>query len=213
MAAAVVHRKAGRERIRNEREAVAATRHQEEAACYQRFAVEDCLREVRATAQRAEGRLRTQELELNDAERRQKATDRLRAIDEKKKTLPNAPHAGKRSEGAVREARGIAARKVPADPQSVKAQRDQEAAQRAQEQRQRLQTHTSRQAGRAAANAANASKARERQARTLKAADERRARVKQSSADTAAPVRQRAAPLPLPTFPASPASPASTNLQ
>ena len=209
----MVHRKAGRELIRVEREAVATTRHQEEVACYQRFAVEDCLREVRAKAQRAESLLRMQELELNDAERQQKATDRLRAIDEKKKALPNAPHAGKRTERAVREVPAVASRGVSADPQSVKAKRDLEATQRAQEQRQRVQTHTNRQEARAAANAANASKARERQARALKAADERRARVEKSSADTAAPGRKRAAPLPPPTSPVLPASPASTTLQ
>ena len=76
------HRKAERDRIARERDALTARRQQEEAVCYQRFAVEDCLRGVRAKARETHDRLRAQEIELNDAERREKAAERLRAIEE-----------------------------------------------------------------------------------------------------------------------------------
>ena len=80
-ASAAAHRKTERDRIAREREALTARRQQEEAVCYQRFAVEDCLRGVRAKARETHDRLRAQEIELNDAERREKAAERLRAIE------------------------------------------------------------------------------------------------------------------------------------
>ena len=79
-ASAAAHRKTERDRIAREREALTARRQQEEAVCYQRFAVEDCLRGVRAKARETHDRLRAQEIEINDAERREKAAERLRAI-------------------------------------------------------------------------------------------------------------------------------------
>ena len=65
-------RQAEREHIHQERQAIAATRKREETACYRRFAVEDCLRDVRTQARRAELQLRGRELQLNDAERKEK---------------------------------------------------------------------------------------------------------------------------------------------
>ena len=70
------------ERIQRERYAVQAQRQTEEAACYRRFTVEDCLRGVRARSRDALARLRTQEIELNDAERREKAAARRQSIEE-----------------------------------------------------------------------------------------------------------------------------------
>lgn len=211
-AAAAAHRKAGHEQIRRDRAALATERHQQDADCYQRFAVEDCLRAVRAKSRAVESRLRAQEVELNDAERRQKAADRLRSIEERKQSVPDMPRPAKGSGGAVREAPSGGARKVPADPRSVKMQRDQEAAQRAQQQRQRTQTQSSQQASRAAANADQAAKARERHVETLKAADARRMRVEKAKTDAAAQGRKPAAPLPLPLPLPSPAPAASASL-
>ena len=116
------HRKAERDRIAREREALTARRQQEEAVCYQRFAVEDCLRGVRAKARETHDRLRAQEIELNDAERREKAAERLRAIEDKQTA---APPAAKRAEAQVR--------KPAADPDAAKAQRYSEAHQRARQ--------------------------------------------------------------------------------
>ena len=82
------HRKAQHARIREERTALAASRQRDEAACYQRFAVEDCLREVRVKVRGVENLLRSQEIELNDVERREKAAERLRVIEEKQSAVP-----------------------------------------------------------------------------------------------------------------------------
>jgi len=182
-AATAAQRKAEHERIRHEREAVKAQQLKDEAQCYQRFAVDDCLRGVRAGVRDAEGRLRAREIELNDAERREKAADRLKAIEEKQRPVP-APSGGKSPEAVLRQ------------PAPSQAQRDQEAALRAEQQRNRVQQQTSEQARRAADNAARAAQARARHAQTLKDAEERRARVEKSRADAAAQGRKPAAPLP-----------------
>ncbi len=195
LAAAAAHRKAEHERIRHEREALAAVRQKEEAACYRQFAVEDCLRSVRTKAREAGDRLRAQEVELNDAERREKAAERLRSIEEKQKAVPPPASRGQGTDATVR--------KTPADPANTKAQRDHEAEQRALLQRNRVQQHDNEQAARAAIQADRAAQARVRHAETLKAADERRARVEKSQADAAAKGHPPAAPLPAPARGAS----------
>ncbi|WP_235510694.1 hypothetical protein [Acidovorax sp. Root70] len=185
--AAAAHRKAEHGRIAHEREALTARRQQEEAVCYQRFAVEDCLRGVRAKVREAQDRLRAQEIELNDAERREKAALRLRVIEEKQATvLP----AGKRADAQVR--------KPAADPDAAKVQRDQDAHQRAQQQNSRAQTQANEQAARATATADRAAQSRAKHAQALQAAEERRARVEKSQADALAQGRKPSAPLPVP---------------
>jgi colicin import membrane protein len=185
---AAAHRTAEHERIRREREALQAQQKLDESACYQRFAVEDCLRRVRAGVRDAETRLRAQEIELNDAERKEKAAERLRIIEEKQQAAPVPVPAA--SDGAI----------LRNAPKAAKGDggtlRDREAAQRAQEQRSRVQKQTQEQAARATENAQRAAEARERHARTLEAAQERRARVEKARADAAAQGRVPAAPLP-----------------
>lgn len=188
--AAVAQRKAEHERIHRERDAVKAKRQRDEAACYQRFAVEDCLRGVRAGVREAEGRLRTQEIELNDAERREKAAERLKSIEEKQAgAAPARPSAGGSSPDAT-------LRKAPHEPESMKSQRDQEALHRAQQQRSRVQQQAQEQAARSSGSAQRAAQARSRHEQALKAAEERRARVEKSRAEAAAQGRKPAAPLP-----------------
>lgn len=195
LTAAAAHRRAEHDRIRHEREALAAARQRDEAACYKQFAVEDCLRGVRTKAREAGDRLRAQEVELNDAERREKAAERLRSIEEKQKAVPPPASRGQGTDATVR--------KTLADPANTKAQREHDAEQRAQLQRNRAQQHDSEQAARAAVQADRASQARVRHAETLKAADERRARVEKSQADAAAKGHPSAAPLPAPARVAS----------
>jgi hypothetical protein len=190
--AAAAHRKAEHARITRERAALAAGRQRDEAACYKRFAVEDCLRGVRAKVRDVESALRSQEVELNDAERREKAAERLRAIEEKQNAVPTPPPGGKKGDAKVR--------KGQPGPDDVKTQHDHAAQQRAQQQRERAQSQATEQASRAASNAERAAKTRERHAEALKAAQERRARVEKASADAAAQGLKPAAPLPAPDF-------------
>ena len=57
---------------RQQRRALAERQKPLEAACYQKFAVEDCLSKLRSQAREQEKPLRERELRLNDAERREK---------------------------------------------------------------------------------------------------------------------------------------------
>lgn len=56
---------------------------EEEAACFARFAVTDCLREVRVRRREALDALRRQEVMLNDVERKRKAAEQIERINEK----------------------------------------------------------------------------------------------------------------------------------
>lgn len=191
-AAASAHRQAEHDRIRHERDAIRARKLQDEAACYQRFAVEDCLRGVRAGARDAEGRLRTQEIELNDAERKEKAEERLRSIEDKQRSAP-APSTEARGDPDAVLRNGSSA---PQSGAGGMAQRDQEAAARAKEQRDRVNKQTQEQAARTSTSVQRAAEARARHAQALQAAQERRARAEKNKADAAAQGHKPAAPLP-----------------
>ena len=72
-----------RARIRAERDALDLGFEKQEAGCYQRFAVNDCLVKIRAVKRDALADLRRQELSLNAAEARRRAADQLARIEEK----------------------------------------------------------------------------------------------------------------------------------
>jgi hypothetical protein len=55
----------------------------QEAACYARFAVNDCLRKVRAQRRAARDIQRHKEIELKDAERKEKAQEALERLKQK----------------------------------------------------------------------------------------------------------------------------------
>lgn len=74
---------AERSRIQAERARDEALFEHEEAACYARFAVTDCLREVRVRRREALDDLRRQEVVLNDAERKRKGLEEMERIQEK----------------------------------------------------------------------------------------------------------------------------------
>ena len=181
-------RQAEREHIHQERQAIAATRKREETACYRRFAVEDCLRDVRTQARRAELQLRGRELQLNDAERKEKAAERLRSIEEKQRVAPDRsqPQGSARGEG----------RGAPVGVEDLRTQRQRDAQQRAEQQRARQQSSAANQAQRARQSAERAATAQSRHAENVKSAQERRERVQKMQAESAAAGRQPAAPLP-----------------
>ncbi|MGH8831870.1 MAG: hypothetical protein ACREXV_12370 [Polaromonas sp.] len=55
----------------------------EDAACYKRFAVNNCLNEVNTRRREAMADLRRQEISLNDEERRIRGAEQIRKIEEK----------------------------------------------------------------------------------------------------------------------------------
>lgn len=173
-----------RENLRMERETIGKTLQQSEAACYQRFAVEDCLRAARRQAREALARIHQREQALDSAERHERAAQRLQEIEERESTRPvPALH-----EGAT-------------ESRPLQTERDQEAAQRAQAQQAHRDAHQASQAGQVQTRAADAERARQNQDAKRQAAQQRKARVQQSQADRAAAGHKMPAPLPPVTDP------------
>ena len=168
-----------RENLRRESETIDNALQQAEAACYQRFAVEDCLSQARRQARDARARIRQRELALDGAERRERAAQRLGDVQERESTrvLPT-PHPG-----------AAAVRPSPAE-------RDGQAAQRAQAQQEAMAAHQARQAAQTPVRADEAARARQSQEEKYQAAQKRRARVQQSQADRDAAGHKTPAPLP-----------------
>ena len=75
--------KAERARIEAARDREQARIEKEEAACYQRFAVNDCLREVHVRRREILEELRRQEIILDSADRQRQAQEQIRQIEEK----------------------------------------------------------------------------------------------------------------------------------
>lgn len=76
---------AERSRIDAERKQVEARFKVEEAACYKKFAVNDCINEHRTVRRTALADLRRQEISLNDAERKRKGAEQIQRMEEKQK--------------------------------------------------------------------------------------------------------------------------------
>ena len=72
-----------RSRIEQERAAEMLRQQQVESACYQRFAVNDCLLESRVKHREVMADLKRQEINLNDRERRLRSSEQLRRIEDK----------------------------------------------------------------------------------------------------------------------------------
>ena len=77
-----------RERIRQVRMREQARFLAQEVACYARFAVNNCLAEVRSQQRELLGDLRRQEVSLNDALRKRRAADQILRSDERSLRAP-----------------------------------------------------------------------------------------------------------------------------
>lgn len=77
-----------REWIARTRSAYDAQFKAQEIACYQRFAVNDCLLESRRAQREVMGDLRRQEILINDAQRKRRAAQQLLRTDEKLSAPP-----------------------------------------------------------------------------------------------------------------------------
>lgn len=72
-----------REQINAERAALEAKFDIEEAACYKKFAVNNCLNAIKLRRREAMTGLKQREVALNDQQRRERAADQLRKTEEK----------------------------------------------------------------------------------------------------------------------------------
>ena len=75
---------AQRQRIEQGRAAARQRYHDDELACWQRFAVNDCLRDARLQRRAVFDMLRRDEQVVNAAERERRTGERLRAIEDKR---------------------------------------------------------------------------------------------------------------------------------
>jgi len=160
-----------RQDILHTRSQIDARRVEGEKACWQRFAVDNCLREVRAQAREQDTALRERELRINSEERQEKASERLRAIEQKQreKHAP-APMTSSTKQGAQ------PAVKTPAELAREQQKRQTVAQQRAAAQAQREAAHTAGVAEREAKSEAERAQRVQALQDKQKAAEARRAR-------------------------------------
>ena len=193
-------REAERAEITQKRAIIESQQTAAEALCYKKFAVEDCLVEARREARDKDAPLRARELEINESERRERAAERLKQIEEKKASKAAAPMNGQQRDKTP----GVATPDVaapsgkgprpPVDEQAVQQQRSQEAQQRAAKQADYVQRHQADQLRRKAETAEREPKARADYEAKLKAAAEHKAKALQAAKEKG----QTAAPLPVP---------------
>jgi hypothetical protein len=86
------------DRIQAERVRQEANFAQQEAACYQRFAVNDCLRRVKAARRPVMEDLRRQEVAIQDERRRLRGIEQLQRLEEKASSEVQQEAADKREE-------------------------------------------------------------------------------------------------------------------
>ena len=178
-----------REQLRAQREAIKAALLHGEAQCYQRCAVEDCLKRERRRARQASAPLAQREVALDEAERRERAALRRSDIAERQQTQQPSP-------SLVGPAQ---VRNPDAAPDVLQQERAYEAQERAQRLQERQQRHAEETSEQISQRAAAAEKARQRLQDKRQAAEGRRARALEAQQRRAASGRQAPAALaPLP---------------
>ena len=100
-------------RIQSERKLVEAHAAVDEAGCYQRFAVNDCLRDVRAKRRAFLQDLRRQEISINDAERKARGAAQAQRADDQQAARSDA--AAQPSTPLFRQPSTPSGKAVPAD--------------------------------------------------------------------------------------------------
>jgi hypothetical protein len=160
-----------RQDILHTRSQIDARRVEGEKACWQRFAVDNCLREVRAQAREQDTALRERELRINSEERQEKASERLRAIEQKQREK----HAPALMTSSTKQGAQPAV-KTPAELAREQQERQTAAQQRAAAQVQREAAHTAGVAEREAKSEAERAQRVQALQDKQKAAEARRAR-------------------------------------
>jgi colicin import membrane protein len=181
-----------RTRIASERARAEAVFREKEKACYARFAVTDCLAEAKAQRRQVLADLRRQEVSLNDAERKRKAAEHLRSIEERSSPEKQQSQEQQRAKGLAdqQEREATAARKA-AERAAGKASAPAKAAQRQEEVVRRQAEASTAQSERAAEAAHNLEQRQQR----LAEAQERRAKLDKRLGERKKPA---AKPLPPP---------------
>ncbi|MBG6082637.1 preprotein translocase subunit SecD [Rubrivivax gelatinosus] len=125
--------RAERSRIAAERSAAESRYAAEEAECRKRFVVTTCVDEAKARRRETLGRLKHQELVLDEQDRRRRAAARLQAIEEKQREAAARPPMPAQPAPVIREAASAPAARAPQTPSAAeRAQRARDEAARAQ---------------------------------------------------------------------------------
>lgn len=177
-----------RAQIQAERDATAWQKQQDEALCYQRFAVEDCLEQVRRQHRQHESRLRRQEVQLNEVRRQEREAERLQTLRASQADAAKQPPAAVQTH--VRKPCDMP------DCQDKDFEREQQAKVRAQAHQKQVQAHAVQVRHREVEREQQAVAARERQARLQAEVLLQRERRLQEQAQAAAQGKKPAAPLP-----------------
>lgn len=190
-------REAQQHDIAQKRAVIVKQQAEAEARCYQKFAVEGCLEEARRVAREQDAPLRALELQIKEAERREKAADRLQAIEEKKAEKAATPMKSQQRE--PKDARSAPqptgpGAQPPVDEAAAQALRQSEAQQRAARQADYVRRHNEEVSRRQAENAQRSAKARADHDAKLKAAAQRKAKAEQAAKQRT----KTASPLPPP---------------
>lgn len=173
-----------RVQLDSQRKAIDTALQQAEAACYQRFAVQDCLNRERRRARQATAPLAQRQVALDEAERRERAALRRSDLAERQQ-IQSLP--GPVGPNRVR---------TPDDaPDVLQQERAYEAQQRAQQLQQRQQQRAAELAEQMPQRAAAAEKARQRLEEKQQAAERRRARALEAQQKRAAAGHQPPAAL------------------
>ena len=162
-----------RTHLQQQRQAIDTALQRAQAACYQRFAAQDCLNSERRRAREATALLAKREAVLNDAERRERAALRLNDI------------AGRR-QAPAEPVILPSARSPEISADVLQQERAFEAQQRAQRLQQKQQRHGAEVTGQIPQRAAAAENARQRLEEKRQAAERRRARALQAQQERAA---------------------------
>jgi colicin import membrane protein len=163
-----------RERISAERTRLEAGFSTEDAACYKKFAVNNCLRDVNTRRREAMADLRRQEILLNDEERRIKGAEQIRKTEEKSSPEKQQEAADRRAK-ALEDYQSRLAREKEKQQNRATAQAGEKASSEAsanklENKQQKTQARTDRQA--AAAEETAKFNARQKEARERRAQHE-----------------------------------------
>lgn len=186
---------AERSRLTAERAAIDARFEKERAACYQKFAVEDCLRDSRRRRRAETDHIKRQETAINDIERQRRGAAELEKLDQKAAT--RRPQDTPEKQDESRQAQKDREQRA-ADHAASRAATAAEADERRRQLEEKQKAHADNQA-KAAQKRTEAPAAVERfESKQQKAAEHRASRERQNAERT----KPRGAPLP----PAPPAS-------
>ena len=122
-----------RENIHRERQVIQQEYAVQEKACQARFAVTDCVEEVRARKRKALAPLRERELQLDAADRQQRASERQAAVAAKKQAAAERPEPAPPVQPRLRKSSPVPSGHIPVAPPPVDPTRATEAAARARD--------------------------------------------------------------------------------